>query len=128
MRPPGTATSSADGTNADFTAASGMLTFAANDMSKTVPVQTTDDTVDESNETFTLTLSNPSADVTLATEMATGTITDNDGAPSLSVAAASGTEGRSGELHGEVVAGERASRDGGLRDCAWHGDQFCRWR
>ena len=77
----------------DFTAAAGMLTFTANDMSKTVPVQTTDDTVDESNETFTLTLSNPSADVMLATEMATGTIIDNDGAPSLSVAAASGTEG-----------------------------------
>ena len=84
----GTATS-----GTDFTAASGMLTFTANDMSKTVPVQTIDDTVDELNETFTLTLSNPSTDVMLATEMATGTIIDNDGAPALSVAAASGTEG-----------------------------------
>ena len=84
---PGTATS------ADFTATSGMLTFAANDESKTVSVQTTHDTVDEANETFTLELSNPSANVTLATERATGTIIDDDGAPSLSVAATSGDEG-----------------------------------
>ena len=80
-------------TSVDFTAASGTLTFAVNDMSKTVPVQTTHDTVDESNETFTLMLSTSSPDVTLATTTATGTITDDDGAPSLSVAAASGPEG-----------------------------------
>ena len=84
---PGTATT------ADFTATSGMLTFAANDMSKTVSVQTTHDTVDEANETFTLELSNQSANVTLATATATGTIIDDDGAPSLSVAATSGDEG-----------------------------------
>ena len=84
---PGTATS------ADFTATSGMLTFAANDESKTVSVQTTHDTVDEANETFTLELSSQSANVTLATERATGTIIDDDGAPSLSVAATSGDEG-----------------------------------
>ena len=93
MTVPGTATSSADGVGADFTATSGVLTFTANDRSKTVPVQTTPDNVDESNEIFTLRLSNPSANVTLATEMATGTITDDDGAPSLSVAATSGDEG-----------------------------------
>ena len=93
MTVPGTATSSADGVGADFTATSGTLTFAANDMSKTVPVQTTHDTVDEANETFTLELSNQSANVTLGTATATGTITDDDGAPSLSVAATSGDEG-----------------------------------
>ena len=93
MTVPGTATSSADGVGADFTATSGTLVFAANDMSKTVPVQTTQDNVDESNEAFTLMLSNPSANVTLGTEMATGTIIDDDGAPSLSVAATSGDEG-----------------------------------
>ena len=84
---PGTATS------ADFAATSGTLTFAANEISKRVSVLTTGDTVDESNETFTLVLSNPSADVTLATATVTGTITDNDGPPALSVAAASGNEG-----------------------------------
>ena len=87
------ATAAGTATSADFTAASGVLTFTANDMSKTVSVLTIQDTVDELNETFTLMLSNPSADVRLATAEATGTITDDDGAPSLSVAAASGDEG-----------------------------------
>ena len=119
MTVPGTATSSADGVGADFTATSGMLTFAANDMSKTVPVQTTHDTVDESNETFTLELSNPSANVTLATEMATGTIIDDDGAPSLSVAATSGDEGglvnftvRLSPASGQVVTVSYMTADG----------------
>ena len=84
----GTATS-----GADFMATSGVLTFATGETSKTVSVPTIDDSVDEPNETFTLVLLNASADVTLATAMATGTITDNDGSPSLSVAAASGEEG-----------------------------------
>ena len=84
----GTATS-----GADFMATSGVLTFTSGEMSKTVSVVTLDDSVDEPNETFTLVLLNASADVTLATAMATGTITDNDGSPSLSVAAASGVEG-----------------------------------
>ncbi len=84
----GTATS-----GADFMATSGVLTFATGETSKTVSVVTLDDSVDEPNETFTLVLLNASADVTLATAMATGTITDNDGSPSLSVAAASGVEG-----------------------------------
>ena len=77
----------------DFTATAGVLTFATGEMSKTVSVETIDDSVDEPNETFTLVLLNASADVTLATAMATGTITDNDGSPSLSVAAASAEEG-----------------------------------
>ncbi|MCY3667679.1 MAG: putative Ig domain-containing protein [Gemmatimonadetes bacterium] len=77
----------------DFTAASGVLTFATGEMSKMVSVGTIDDSVDELNETFTLVLLNASAGVTLATPTATGTITDNDGSPSLSVATASGVEG-----------------------------------
>ncbi len=69
-----------DGTAAsgtDFTAASGTLTFAAGELSKTVSVATTDDSDDEEDETFTLTLSNP-ANATLGTASATGTIVDND--------------------------------------------------
>ena len=69
----GTATS-----GTDFTAASGTLTFAANETSKTVSVATTDDTVDEENETFTLTLSSPT-NATLGDSTATGTINDDDG-------------------------------------------------
>ena len=68
----GTATS-----GTDFTAQSGALTFAANETSKTVSVATTDDSVDEDDETFTLTLSSP-ANATLGDATATGTINDND--------------------------------------------------
>ena len=69
-----------DGTAAsgtDFTAASGTLTFAAGDSSKAVSVATADDTVDEENETFTLTLSNASG-ASLGDATATGTIADNE--------------------------------------------------
>ena len=51
-----------DGTaaaGADYTAASGTLTFAAGETAKTVSVALLDDAVDEGKETFTLTLSNP---------------------------------------------------------------------
>ena len=68
----GTATS-----GTDFTAESGTLTFAANETTKTVSVATTDDSADEENETFTLTLSSP-ANATLGDAAATGTINDND--------------------------------------------------
>ena len=43
-----------------FTTASGTLTFAANATSQTVPVETADDSADEENETFTLTLASSS--------------------------------------------------------------------
>ena len=68
----GTATS-----GTDFTAESGTLTFAANETSKTLSVATTDDSVDEENETFTLTLTSPT-NATLDDATATGTIRDND--------------------------------------------------
>ena len=67
-----------DGTaaaGADYTAASGTLTFAAGETAKTVEVATADDTATEGDETFALTLSNPSG-ATLATASATGTIAD----------------------------------------------------
>ena len=82
---------------------SGTLTFAANaagdDLMQPVPVATRDDGDDENNENFTLTLSNPTiaddnlATPTIAVESAVGTILDNDGPPSLSVAPAAATEG-----------------------------------
>ena len=86
----GTATS-----GTDFTAESGTLTFAANETSKTVSVATTDDSVDEDDETFTLTLSSP-ANATLGDATATGTINDDDdddSLPTLSVSDASAAEG-----------------------------------
>ena len=78
----------------DFTAASGMLTFAAGDTAQTFTVNTTDDSNDENDDTFTVTLSGESnATISAAEGTATGTITDNDSAPGLSIADASATEG-----------------------------------
>ena len=75
-----------DGTAAageDYTAESGTLTFAANETTKTVSVATTDDSADEEDETFTLTLSSP-ANATLGDAEATGTIRNTETAAELS--------------------------------------------
>ena len=125
---PGTATSSVDGVGADFTATSGMLTFQPNEESKMVPVQTTHDTVDEPNETFTLSLSG-ATNATLLDATATGTIEDNDDPLSLSVANAEGTEG--GLVNFTVALSRLVSTETvtvAYSDRSWHGDQFCRWR
>ena len=78
----------------DFTAASGTLTIAAGAQTGTVEVATLDDDATEGNETFTLTLSNPSSNAELATDptTASGTIVDNDVLPTLSVANAAAAE------------------------------------
>ena len=70
----------ADGTataGADYTAASGTLTFAAGERSKTVSVAILDDALDEGKETFLLRLSNADGAVIEDGE-ATGTITNSD--------------------------------------------------
>ena len=78
----------------DYTAASGTLTFRAGDTRKTISVRTDDDSRDESNETFTVRLSNANG-ATISDDSATGTIIDNDGTqPALSIADASATEGQ----------------------------------
>ncbi len=89
----GTAKSGAD--YAALTA--GTLTFAAGDTTKTVTVSVTGDTLDEADETVILRLSSASGATLTGGEStldATGTITDDDAAPSVSVAdAAAVTEG-----------------------------------
>ena len=79
-----------DGTavaGADYTAASGRLTFAAGETSKTVEVTVLDDGHDEGSETLTLTLSNQAPDtVRLADATATGTITNSDAIPKAWIA------------------------------------------
>ena len=88
------ATSSGTATSGtDFTAASGTLTFAARTKSQTVSVRTKEDTTDEENEVFTLTLSNPKNATLGANPSATGTILDNDDPPTVSVSNASAAEG-----------------------------------
>ena len=68
----GTATS-----GADYTAASGTLTFQPGDTSKTVSVAIADDTVDDDGETLTLTLGNASG-AEIGVAAATGIIRDDD--------------------------------------------------
>ena len=68
----GTATS-----DEDYTETSGTLTFAADDLSKTIAVPILDDALNEGNETFTLTLSNASG-ARVADGEATGTIENSD--------------------------------------------------
>ena len=75
---------------ADYQAVSGTLTFSATQVLKLVQVPIIDDAHEDSGETFTLTLRNPSG-ATLEIATATGTILNHD-APALSVAAAQALE------------------------------------
>ncbi len=89
----GTATS-----GSDYTAASGTLTFAPGETSKTVNVPIIGDTTVESDETFNLVLSSP-VGATLSRATAIGKITNDDtapGLPTLSVADVTISEGNSG--------------------------------
>ena len=77
----GTATEDEDYTDGG----SGTVTFAPGETEKSITLGTLDDTVDEENETVEVTLQDGDAH-DLGTSVATGTITDNDGAPTVSVA------------------------------------------
>ncbi|QJB43620.1 DUF4114 domain-containing protein [Dolichospermum flos-aquae CCAP 1403/13F] len=79
----------------DLTANTQTLTFAQGETSKTFTVQTTQDSLFEGNETFTVSLSNPSNDAVVSSTNGTakGTINNDDAAPIFSIAAASATEG-----------------------------------
>jgi hypothetical protein len=93
--------STADGTatsGSDYVAASGSLTFAAGETSKTITVKVKSDRASEGNETFTIRLANAGG-ATIADGSATGTLTNDDAAatlPALSVGDVSLREGNSG--------------------------------
>ena len=63
---------------ADYTSTSGTLNFADGETSMTITVPITDDTAMESNESFTVTLSNPTGGAGLGSPSSTVTIQDND--------------------------------------------------
>ncbi len=94
---------------ADFTAVTtaAAATIAANASSTTITVSVTDDALDEADETFTVTLSDPSSGVTLADATATGTITDNDESPVLTaLTARTVTVGEDVDITAEATDGD----------------------
>ena len=69
---------------ADYAAASNTVTFAPGQVSKSIQVAVQGDTLDEFNETFGVTLTNPSG-AAIADGSGLGTITDDDPAPTLAI-------------------------------------------
>ncbi len=86
----GTATGGAScTTGVDFVSASGTLNFASGDTSKTFNVTVCDDSLFESSETFTASLSNQGGGAVIGTPSTeTVTITENDTAPTLQFSSA----------------------------------------
>jgi len=87
----------ADGTatvaGGDYQAASGTLTFAPGETSKTLTVLVNGDRVGEPDETFSVHLSNPSS-APFSSTPALGTILNDE--PTISINSASGVEGNTG--------------------------------
>jgi Ca2+-binding RTX toxin-like protein len=102
----GTANGSATA-GSDYTAGTGTLTFAAGETSRTVTVQTTDDSSDEPDETLVLHLTSP-AGATLADAEGTGTIIDNDPAPNI-VTGTSGNNVLTGSAGTDIITGGRGN-------------------
>ncbi len=72
---------------ADYEQTSGVLTFAAGELEKPVLVQIIDDALHEEDETFTLELADAQG-AELGAAIGRATITDNDAAPTISIAPA----------------------------------------
>ena len=89
----------------DYTAGTGSLTFEVGETSRTVGVSVTGDEVDEPDETFRVRLSEPSG-ATIGDGTATGTIRDDDEAPTVRLVLDAGRDhgGGRGE-HGDGEAG-----------------------
>ena len=105
-----------DGTasaGADYDAVSGTLVFEPGERTVSIAVPLLDDALDEPDESFVLLLSNP-VGADLATESATGTIHDDDEAPTLSVGDAEGGEDI-GDLVFDVVLSAASARTVTLR-------------
>jgi hypothetical protein len=69
----------------DYATTTGTLTFAPGDTTEFADVPVNGDTIDENNETYRVTLSNPTG-AEIIDDTGTGRITDDDAAPTVSVA------------------------------------------
>jgi aryl-phospho-beta-D-glucosidase BglC (GH1 family) len=76
---------------ADYVAASGSLTFAAGEATKTVSIKILADSLTEADEAFTLVLSSPT-NATIADGVGVGTIVDSPSTLSLTAASGGSTE------------------------------------
>jgi CSLREA domain-containing protein len=70
--------------SSDYVTKTGTLTFPVGSTQQTITVNSQPDSLDEDDETFTVNLFNPK-NVTLADAQGTGTITDDDAPPGLSI-------------------------------------------
>jgi Ca2+-binding RTX toxin-like protein len=99
----------------DFEDKTGVATIPAGQSSVQVPVTITNDALDEDNETFTMTISNPSSNVELAAGGSTGsaTIADDDAPPTVTVGSESIGEGDAGNktLAVDVTLSAPSSKD-----------------
>src|SRR5262249_53693092 len=87
----------ADGTatvGSDYQAASGTLTFAPGETSKTITVRVNGDRLAEPNETFVVNLSSPT-NATIAEGQGVGTILDDE--PRISISDFTKAEGKKGQ-------------------------------
>lgn len=85
-------------TNAqDYTVSNGTLSFGPGIKSRPIPIGIVNDALDEDNETFKVTLSNPTGGAILGfPPEVVVTITDNDNPPTLNLTGCSVNEGNSG--------------------------------
>jgi hypothetical protein len=80
----------------DYTAVSGTLTFAPGETAKSIDVAVLGDALNEAAETFTVEIGAPPNGNAVSGSPATGTITDDDPVPSLSVGDVTVAEGDTG--------------------------------
>ena len=89
----------------DYTAQSGTLTFNPGETSKPITVAVTGDTMVESDESFLVLLSNPTNATIAGNGIGTGTITNDDTLPTVTIASpAAVTEGNTGTSVNAVFA------------------------
>ncbi len=94
----------------DYTAANGSLRFDTGDETKTITVTVRGDDADEPNETLTVTLSNESG-ATLGDATGTGTITDDDGPPAVTLMLTPASIGENGGKSTVTATLDRASSE-----------------